>query len=87
MYVYTYVFLKFEFFFKIRFFIQNLIFLFQWQRRALQLVFYISFYLSRRTKEHMNDLWILDQDSWRWDQIIPFGAPAPNPRLDPTLEL
>jgi hypothetical protein len=33
-----------------------------------------------RSKNHMNDLWLLDQDSWRWEQIIPFGAPAPNPR-------
>ena len=46
------------------------------------LYIHLSSYLSRRTKEHMNDLWILDQDSWRWDQIIPFGAPAPNPRYD-----
>lgn len=32
-----------------------------------------------RTKEHKNDLWLLDPSCWSWREMVPFGA-APNPR-------
>jgi len=32
-----------------------------------------------RTKEHKNDLWLLDTETWNWTQIQPYGA-QPNAR-------
>jgi len=37
--------------------------------------------LCRRSKEHKNDLWLLDPSCWTWREIQPFGL-APNPRSD-----
>ena len=33
----------------------------------------------RRTKEHKNDLWLLDTQSWSWVEVSPYGS-GPNPR-------
>jgi len=32
-----------------------------------------------RTKEHKNDLWLLDTQSWSWVEVSPYGS-GPNPR-------
>jgi len=32
-----------------------------------------------RTKEHKNDLWLLDTESWSWKEVVPYGS-GPNPR-------
>ena len=32
-----------------------------------------------RTKEHKNDLWCLDTDTWTWSLVTPSGL-GPNPR-------
>ena len=32
-----------------------------------------------RTKEHKNDLWCLDTDTWTWSLVTPPGL-GPNPR-------
>eukprot|EP00092_Neocalanus_flemingeri_P007660 GFUD01008272.1.p1 GENE.GFUD01008272.1~~GFUD01008272.1.p1 ORF type:complete len:401 (-),score=117.36 GFUD01008272.1:98-1300(-) len=32
-----------------------------------------------RTKEHKNDLWLLDTESWSWTEVLPYGS-GPNPR-------
>lgn len=32
-----------------------------------------------RTKEHKNDLWLLDTESWAWEEVKPYGV-GPNPR-------
>ena len=32
-----------------------------------------------RTKEHKNDLWLLDTESWAWEEVEPYGV-GPNPR-------
>jgi len=32
-----------------------------------------------RTREHKNDLWLLDPEVWKWKQLLPYGC-GPNPR-------
>jgi len=32
-----------------------------------------------RTKEHKNDLWLLDTETWSWEEVQPYGV-GPNPR-------
>ena len=36
-------------------------------------------FTCRRTKEHKNDLWVLDTLTWTWTQLAPRGL-APNAR-------
>ena len=35
--------------------------------------------MLRRTKEHKDDLWLLDTESWSWVEVLPHGV-GPNPR-------
>ena len=37
------------------------------------------FYCLSRTKEHKNDLWLLDTDTWTWSPLTP-GGQGPNAR-------
>ena len=40
---------------------------------------FIHLFHRRRTKEHKNDLWLLNTDTWTWSQMTPRGV-GPNPR-------